>query len=182
MLNNIASMLGVGGGAAADYESIATFTLGSSQSTISFTSIPSTYTHLQLRVIARSTVATTQDNAWFIFNSDSTSSYSYHYVYGTGSTAASGGAATQTRNILDGEPGTSVGANIFAATVLDILDYANTNKYKTSRMLTGWDGNGSGNIALQSGLWQKTNAINAITITNGGSFAANSSFALYGIK
>jgi hypothetical protein len=181
--NQIAGFLTNGVVAAAtSYESIATTTLSSSQATITFSGIPATYTHLQLRVLARSTAATTQDNAFFRLNTDTTSSYSYHYLYGTGSAAASGGGVTQTSNILDGEPGTSIGSNIFAATVLDILDYADTNKYKTSRMLTGWDGNGSGNIALQSGLWMKTNAINTITITNGASFAANSSFALYGIK
>jgi hypothetical protein len=152
------------------------------QSSISFTSIPSTYKHLQIRCLARSTYATTQDNAYFILNSDSTASYSFHYVYGSGTTASAGGSVTQTKNLLDGEPGSSIGANIFGATILDILDYTNTNKYKTSRMLTGWDGNGSGNIALQSGLWQNTAAINSITITNTGSFAQYSSFALYGVK
>jgi hypothetical protein len=164
------------------YESISTTTLSTATATITFSSIPATYKHLQLRVLARSTLATTQDNAFFRLNSDTTSSYSYHYIYGAGSGAASGSGVTQTSNLLDGEPGTSIGANIFATTILDILDYANTSKYKTSRMLTGWDGNGSGNIALHSGLWQNTSAISTITITNSASFTANSSFALYGIK
>ena len=165
------------------FESIQTVTVGSGgQVSVTFSSIPSTYKHLQIRCLARSTYATTQDNAYFIFNSDTSSSYAFHYLYGTGATAAAGGLATQTKNLLDGEPGSSIAANIFGATVLDILNYSNTNKYKTSRMLTGWDGNGSGNIALQSGLWQSTSTVNAITITNTSSFAQYSSFALYGIK
>ena len=74
-------------------------------------------------------------------------------------------------------------SGIFSGGVIDILDYANTNKYKTSRGLSGYDANGSGLLYLASGLWMNTAAITSIEITDAlGNFATNSTFALYGIK
>jgi hypothetical protein len=67
---------------------------------------------------------------------------------------------------------------------MDIVDYTNTNKYKTSRAFAGFDANGSGMLAVTSGLWMSTTAINSITFTSdaSGNFAQYSSFALYGVK
>lgn len=165
------------------FDSIATTTVGAGgASSVTFSSIPSGYTHLQVRIIARSTLATTQDNAFFRFNSDTGSNYAFHYIYGTGSIAAAGASTGATGNLLDGEPGASIASGIFATSIVDILDYASTTKLKTSRILNGWDSNGNGNIALHSGLWQNTAAINSITFYTGSNFAQYSSFALYGIK
>jgi hypothetical protein len=66
--------------------------------------------------------------------------------------------------------------------ICDVLDYANTNKFKTLRSLTGNDRNGSGSIWLDSGLWRSTSAITSIKFTTGTAFAQYSQFALYGIK
>ena len=166
------------------YESIAAVTVPSGGlASVTFNSIPQNYAHLQVRVLARSTVATTQDNALFTVNSNTSSSYAFHYLFGTGSGSAQSGAATsQTRNLLDGEPGTSIATGIFAASILDIIDYSSNLKFKTTRVLSGWDGNGSGNMALHSGFLQNTNSITSITFFNSGSFAQHSQFALYGIK
>ena len=67
---------------------------------------------------------------------------------------------------------------------MDILDYTNTNKNKTVRVLQGFDENGSGVVAFNSFLYStNTNAITSLTLTSSGtSFAQYSSFALYGIK
>jgi hypothetical protein len=74
-------------------------------------------------------------------------------------------------------------APIFRASVLDILDYSNTNKYKTLRALDAGDSNGSGNMEILSNLWMNTAAITSITLTlDSGNFTQYSSFALYGIK
>ena len=75
-------------------------------------------------------------------------------------------------------------ANAFAVCVIDILDYANGNKYKTIRTIGGYDINGGGQEGLFSNLWKNTNAITDITIkvVGGSNFAQYSSFALYGIK
>ena len=75
-------------------------------------------------------------------------------------------------------------ANSFGAYVVDVLDYANTNKYKTVRTLGGKDLNGSGQEGLYSNLWKNTNAITDITlkVVGGSNFVQYSHFALYGIK
>jgi len=183
-------LAGVGAGPSGDYQSIATTTVGSGgSSTVTFDNISGTYKHLQVRYIARN--SGTGDNfiamKW-IFNSDATAVYSNHYIYGNG--AATGSAATTSASSAGGDgmlgmiKDNAAGyTNMYAAGVLDILDYANTNKYKTCRLLWGEDLNGSGRVALQSANWQKTTAINRIDFSCAtGDFMQYSQFALYGIK
>ena len=153
-------------------------------SSISFTSIPSTFKHLQIRGILRDNKAVSTDNASQItFNSDTASNYSYHYLAGNGS-AASSGASTSIAFIYNYQTAAGAGANIFAATVIDILDYTDTNKYKTIRNLEGHDLNGSGSLNFQSGSWRSTSAITSLTLTaaSSASFVQYSQLALYGIK
>ena len=183
MLNNIASMLGAGGGVTAtDYESIATVTVGAGGSvSIDFTSISSAYTHLQLRGINRNETA---NNTFRLrFNSDSGTNYSRHYLIGDGASASTA-AGANTPDIGIGVIATSSnGSSIFSGFVIDILDYANTSKYKTVRSLGGYDANGSGYITLTSGAWRNTSAITSITLlSESGDQNQYSSFALYGIK
>ena len=154
-------------------------------SSVTFSSIPSTYTHLQIRAIVRSTASYSESLLKMNFNSDTASNYAFHYVRGNGSATAAAGFSTQTHIRIDSTPEASLGTNVFAALVIDILDYANTNKAKTTRALTGYDSNGAGIVALQSGLWTSTAAINAISFDgtyDGGVNGQYSSFALYGIK
>jgi hypothetical protein len=75
-----------------------------------------------------------------------------------------------------------LGTTAPTATVTDIIDYANTNKYKTLRSLGGTDRNGTGEIQLASGLWMNTTAISSIQITTGANFTTTTQFALYGVK
>jgi hypothetical protein len=168
-----ASMLG-------DYQSIATVTVTSAtQASIEFTSIPATYTHLQIRGIARTTV---NGNITIRFGNgsvDTGANYNWHNLYGTGSSAAAGGEANSSLMYAASIVST---ANIFGATIIDVLDYANTNKYKTLRALDGYDANGSGVVDLASGAWRNTSAVNIIELKCAGDFQQYSSFALYGIK
>lgn len=167
------------------FESIATATGTGSSGTITFSSIPSTYQHLQIRYIARDGRAVTGDSLRMNFNSDTGSNYwNYHTLGGDGASAYAANSSAATFNTFGYAAGTSAAANIMCVGILDILDYANTNKYKTSRSLTGEDFNGSGDIALFSGLWMSTSAINSITIVTatGTNFTTTSHFALYGIK
>lgn len=158
--------------AVGDFESIATVTVGSGgSSSITFSSIPGTYAHLQLRAIHRLTTA--QDIA-LTFNAGSLSRR--HYLYGDGATAAAG---ADTTNGVFASPTT---ADTFGATIVDFLDYANTNKTKTIRSFTGKDVNGSGGqILLMSQLYDWTGAITSITLS-GPTVQQHSHFALYGIK
>jgi hypothetical protein len=170
------------------YESIATTTVGAGgTSTVTFSSIPQTYTHLQLRYIARST-STNVEVIILTFNNDSSGSYGWgtHYLTGDGSTAYSGNGGGQpyTTMLLNNIPPTNSTANVYGGGVIDILDYKNTNKNKVARGLGGYDANGSGYVNLTSGAYFKTDAINRIdcSISSGMSFLVNSQIALYGIK
>jgi hypothetical protein len=173
--------------AVGDYESIATVSVGSGGAAdVEFTSIPATYTHLQIRGIARSARSgETDDNIALQFNADTGSNYAYHDLQGNGSTATAGAASSATSIRVAKVSAASATASVFGVCVFDILDYANTNKYKTTRSLNGFDNNGSGNAVLFSGLWQNTNAITSIKLfsqTGANNFAQYSHFALYGIK
>jgi hypothetical protein len=169
---------------ASSYESIATVTVGSGGSaSVSFTSIPADYTHLQVRGILRSTRALSQAGVLFRLNSDTGSNYSFHALLGNGSGAFANGSANQTYINMGELPAGSASSGIFGAFVIDILDYKDTNKYKTVRLLTGQDRNGAGEISFLSGNWRNTNAITSITIKEDiSNMAEYSSFALYGIK
>lgn len=173
------------GGLASSFESIATTTLTTSTASITFSSIPSTFTHLHIRSIQRATAGAGNygDESALTFNADTGNNYARHNLYGDGASAGAGGTGTNAQISLAVCPRTSVLANSFGVGVIDILDYRNTNKYKTVRSLTGWDANGSGVIIFESGVWMNTNAITSITLTAyNTAFAQYSSFALYGIK
>ena len=186
MLNNIAAIMGGGAAAVGDYESIQTVNGNGSASVLSFTSIPSTYSHLQIRGIARDGRAVTVDTGYITLNSTTTATYASHYVGGNGAsaTASATSATAPSGAVAFLIPGSSAGASMFSATIIDFLDYANTNKTKVLRALTGTDQNGSGNMWLTSYLWTGTSAITQIDLTTGtgSAWATYSSFALYGIK
>jgi hypothetical protein len=168
------------------YESIQTVTVGAGGTTaVTFSSIPSTFKHLQVRYIGRSS---TDNNIRIDYNSDtSNNNYVFHNLRGDGSSTStlafvSGGSNSR---ILANEGVTTPtqGSNIFGVGVIDILDYANTNKYKTTRTLAGYDANGSGFVTLNSSLWMSTSAISSLSITNNSNTIQQySQFALYGIK
>ena len=187
MLNNIVGLLGVGTPVSTNsYESIMTVTVGSGGATsIDFTSIPSTYKHLQIRLIARTNRASTLDAMNLRFNSDSGSNYAHHAVYGEGANpVVAEGVANATGAKFYRASAANSTSGIFGVAVIDVLDYADANKFKTVRYLGGVDQNGSGEAFLGSGLWRSTSATTSLTITPfvGTGFVQYSSFALYGIK
>ena len=186
MLNNTVALLGGEIPAVGDYESIQTFTLSSAQATISFTSIPSTYKHLQLRMLTRDNAAQSGSQSQMQFNGVTGTSYNWHILQGDGASASASGGSGSTTYIYGFDRTTAANntANIFGVSVVDILDYANTNKNKTIRAIGGYDANGSGMVKFASGFYNSTNAINRIDISlqSGGSYVQYSSFALYGVK
>jgi len=168
------------------YQSIATTTVGGGgSSTITFSSIPATYKHLQLRMILRSDRANTFDDIKVQLNSDTGNNYADHILTGDGSsTSAYGESSFSMIYSYVGQPAASVAANIIYAGIMDILDYSSTVKNKTTRWLAGQDLNGSGYVGLSSGLWANTSAISTITFSPryGTNFVQYSQIALYGIK
>jgi hypothetical protein len=164
------------------YESIATFS-GASATSITFSSIPSTYKHLQLRFIGKSNYAAGAgpDNWNLRFNSDATTTNYYrHTLRGNG---ASVDTPTANDNVVVSAISDSFdNASTMGVGVIDILDYGNTNKYKTVRILSGIDYNGSGYVQLESMLWSNTAAISTITCYQSSNWNTKTQFALYGIK
>jgi len=168
--------------AGGDFESIATVTVGSGgASSIEFTSIPSTFAHLQVRLIGRS--STTGANGDYFnlqLNGDTGSNYALHAIYGDGSAAYSTALSSVSYMYWSRLATTSHSANIFGAGVFDILDYASTSKATTVRGIQGYDSNGGGRLYLNSGLWTSTAAVTSIKMTF--TWGQHSTAALYGIK
>lgn len=149
-------------------------------SAFDFQNIPQTFTHLQLRVFGYSTLSASVDNLAMYFNNDVTNSYATHSLIGNGSSASSSGFVSEPRFYL---PSVFPANNTaqFCSAIIDVLDYTNTNKNKTVRMLHGYDANGSGITGLGTGLWLSTNAINRFSGGTSANIAQFSRFDLYGI-
>ena len=166
---------------ASSFDSIATVTVGSGgQSSVTFSSIPQTYKHLQIRYITRDGV--NSSNTVLTFNGDTGANYSTHYLVGNGSSASAGAAASSSFIYTDILTNSSTS---YSGAVVDILDYASTSKNKTVRTLAGIDLNGSGTVWLASGAWYNSStAISSLRLinNNANAFPQYSSFALYGIK
>lgn len=163
------------------FESIATST-PSGVSTITFSSIPSTFKHLQIRAIAKRDTATTSGSSNLRFNSDTGSNYARHFLRGSGAAASAGSGTAQTSIECFEHTGNDAAvANMVGVCIIDILDYASTTKNKVIRSLSGNDQNGAGNIYLTSGLWLSTSAVTSITLFTSANYL-NTTFALYGIK
>jgi hypothetical protein len=167
------------------YDSIATTTVGAGgTASITFSSIPQTYRHLQIRGIGRTnrTAGGADDNLKITLNSDTT--YSWHYLLGDGASASAGGGTSSSAMLQVGLPGATA-TTAFSASIVDLLDYTSTAKNKTIRTLSGYDTNGGGFIGFSSGLDYATPAaITSITISswNAATLVQYTQFALYGVK
>ena len=159
-------------------EPIATTLVGSGGANqVTFLDIPQNYKHLQIRGIARGVSNTFGD---LTFNGNTGNNYAFHDIYGDGASAGAEQSTSRANIPVTALPNV---ADIFNGFVMDILDYANTNKNKTTRTLSGRDTNGGGVIYFLSGLWQNTNAITSLSIIPRiGNIAQHSRFSLYGIK
>jgi hypothetical protein len=167
------------------FESIATINVGTAVSSITFSSIPSTYTSLQIRFMASAAYGSYNNTTIRCeLNGDTTSSnYYFHALYGEGSSAIA--QATQLQKITQGldSPTTT---SIYGVGIIDLHNYAITTQNKTLRAFAGFDTNGevsANRVYLSSMLWMNTSAINSIKlIGQDGNWTVGSTFALYGIK
>ncbi len=161
------------------FESIATATPNGT-STITFSSIPQTYKNLQLRM---SIIGSAAFSSIQVRVNGVSSNYTVHYLSGNGSTA-SAGALTATSRFAILDLGTQGDASFPTVGILEIIDYASTSKNKTGRMFGGINKNGSGEIMLQSGLYESTTAISSIEVfmVGGQNYVTGTTISLYGIK
>ena len=170
------------------YDSIATATIANTTTTtITFSSIPSTYTHLQLRYIIRTDRSDDYADAIGMrFNSDTGTNYYRHRfeTENTGALVAGGSSGTDAQYHFMGATALC-SSNVFASGVVDILDYTNTSKNKVTRSLQGVMDSATKNwMGVQSSIWLNTSAINRIDlkVNYGTNYAVGSTVALYGIK
>jgi hypothetical protein len=165
------------------YESIATSTLASSNSTISFASIPSTFKHLELRMFFSGT-STSDVYPYVRFNSDSsTSNYTRNVVYSTETTTGGNGTGFGTY------PGFTAGylskdvTTYPSLVIVFVNEYLNTNKKKIAQSIYMNESNSSGLVGKGSTQWNQYTAISSIdVVASTGTFSAGSSVALYGIR
>ena len=151
---------------------------------VTFSNIGQQFAHLQLRCFGRTDYSVSNAALQLRFNGDSGTNYAIHNLYGDGSSAGSlGGALVNVNNVGD-LPNPSALSNSYGISIIDILDFNNTNKFKTVRSLSGMELNGSGIVRLYSGLWQNTSVITSITFISGGgaNLSSNSRFDLYGFN
>lgn len=160
------------------FESIATAT--PSGGTVTFTSIPQTYKHLQLSIMAVSSGGVS--DIIMRFNNDSSASYAAYQTRSSRSTPQSYTYTSNTYSLAS----TNIGQSSLAPNIafIDILEYTNTNKLKTSRSQTGYDYNTSGEIVFCPSTYQGTAAITRIDLSLAPAFTwnSNSVVSLYGIK
>jgi len=168
------------------FEALGTVTVpGGGLSSVSFTGIPQNYSHLQLRCIIKTTTNSNSDGGiYYRFNDDSGANYSNHAMRGSGSgsVTSDGGGGSTILSMGFATGSNSNNTNTFAAYVIDILDYKDNTKFKTTRSLEGYDLNGvEGSMFFRSNNWRSLNGVSKITF-QGSTFAENSQFALYGVK
>ncbi len=172
----------------AAYELIGTVMLGSISASVTFSGIPQSYKHLQLRVTSRLSGSATFGVVQAQFNSDIGSNYSIHRLLNIGnqpSSAASAGNLSQTSVRAAYVTSADHTGSAFGAGYMDILDYSSTIKNKVTRSLSGFYSASVSyqGLSLDSGAWLNTAAISSITLTpTAASFAVGSRFSLYGIK
>lgn len=167
------------------YEPIATITLGSSQNSVTFSSVPNTYTDLILVATFVETTAATNTNGYITFNTDTyNSSTNYSYTRLDGNSISASSSRTTNNGSIFWAYDLTTGPTV---TIFQVMNYANTNVNKTSIMRQ--DNAGAGTLA-QVALWRNTAAINAINlygsdqvgVPTADPFAAGSTFTLYGVK
>lgn len=173
----------------ASMESIATLYGTGSSNTITFSSIPSTYKHLQIRYSARAVAGGTGgDNLYMRYNGVTSSTYASHELMAGGSAVNAGGVSGQIRlNAIGGTyanfPTGSDLTGSYGVGILNIYDYNSTTKTKTHRGQGGYDNNGNGALAaVGTGFLNSTSAISSVTVFTNNNFTTDTKFALYGIK
>jgi hypothetical protein len=171
------------------YEPIATQTLGSAATTVTFSSISGSFTDLVIVASIQSTASANADTrCWLRFNNDSATNYSTTYLLGNGIAASS--ARDTTRAQVDNVTTISTTPQ-FTPVIYNVMNYSNATTYKTALQRSGQNNNtsgggGGGGILMGAAvsLWRSTSAITRVDLTCAvnGQFATGSTFTLYGVK
>jgi hypothetical protein len=155
------------------YEAIATTTASGGETTISFTSIPGTYTDL---VLISGLIATTPYEMFLQFNTDTGANYSTTFIEGNGTTASSSRSSNSTSILVSYNSTTNP-----TPVIINVMNYSNTTTNKT---VLAKSNAASASVLAYAGMWRNTAAITSVQLklTGGRSFSAGATFSLYGIK
>ena len=166
------------------YVKIATVTVGGGgAATIDFSSIPSTYTDLELKISGRDTFASTGLSVFFTFNNNTGSVYSYKRLVGSGAAASSSSDSARANDFVGDQPGSTATASTFGNFQVYIPNYAGSTQKSYSADAVMENNVSSPVYAfLTAGLSTDTTAINRITLTCQTNFAEYSTATLYGIS
>ena len=156
---------------------LATQTLGGAAASITFSSIPGTYTDLRLVLVCTTSVA---DSIIAQYNGDTATNYSASGYYGNG-TGASGFSQVSSSSIRFNN-GAQTSTTVPTTFTLDIFSYAGATN-KTALATSATDTNGAGSVELTCGLWRSTSAITQVTLKllGGNNFATGSIATIWGI-
>lgn len=172
-----------GAAPAGAFELIQTVSLASNTATVSFNSIPQTFTHLQIRWVANSINNASDDNLNLRVNGDTSSSYRVHEFNAFGTTAQSRALAQATSMVLGYLPANNLTSTWYSAGVADILNYRNLNMNRTIKGMESSWGSTPGST-IRSCLYLSASAASSITLftASGASLRAGSRFSLFGIR
>jgi hypothetical protein len=159
------------------YEAIATNTVTSTVSSVTFSSIPSTYTDL---VIVGNVLGNGSVSIDFQFNGDTATNYSYTVLDGDGATASSN-RQTSTTSIQFAGWSRNLNSTTNPSTMIaNIMNYSNTTTNKTALVRSMALGTPGDCVDAFVGTWRSTAAITSVTIR--GSVVSGTTYSLYGIK
>jgi len=157
---------------------IETVDVATATTTVTFSNIPQTYTHLILKNSLRATSAT---SGGFINLNGSSSGYAEKILYGDGTTASGANISLAGFVWAHLTALSTSTADTFGSMELLIPNYTSSN-YKSICSNSFQENNGVASVIYSEvGIWSNTAAVTSIAITSGSSFAVNSSFSLYGV-
>jgi hypothetical protein len=169
------------------FELISAVTVGSGgASSISFTSIPSTYADLVVKLSTRQSGSAVGNQLAITFNGSS-SGYSRTLIYGDGSGAYTAGGSSESYARIAFAESSTYTANTFNNFEIYIPSYAGSNKKSfVSDAVSETNATAVESTALYAGLWSNTSAITSLSISeptgSGTSFVQYSTAYLYGVK
>jgi len=160
---------GANGSALPAYELISTQLVATAVASVTFSSIPQTYKHLELRWVARTTYPDSFDSSSIIMQINGITSgvYANHNLFATGTTVNSEGSAFTTTCNLGDTTTNFATANAFGSGVVDFLDYANASKNTTLTSFYGYNAQSSRRVGLRSSLYNQTTAVTSLTLREG---------------
>ena len=162
------------------YVKIATTTISSASSAVTFSNLPQNYTDLYLVLSVRANSAPTSFGTGIRFNGDTGSNYSRTYTYGYGPSTGGGREVNQTRIFYSSGTNTASQFNLIK---IHLLNYSNSIAYKT---VVARNDDKADVTGMTSGVWRNSSAITSITITpyddNSTGFAVGTTFNIYGIE